>query len=120
MRFSRSFFLLVALVALVWTTPGLAKHHVNGTWTLTVDLGGQGGEATFELEEKKEGKLSGTYSGAAGEAEVSGTVSGNEVEFTFDSQFGSVTYKGTVDGDKMSGTCSYGDIGEGTFEGSKK
>ncbi len=120
MQLSRLFLLLVVLAVLVFAAPALAKHHVNGTWTLTVDLGGQGGEATFELEEKEDGKLTGTYSGAAGEADVSGTVKGNEVEFSFDSQFGEVSYKGTVDGDTMSGTCSYGDVGEGTFEGSKK
>ena len=116
----RAVLLLCTCALLVTAVPLLAKHHVNGTWALTVDLGGQGGEATFELEEKEEGKLTGTYTGAVGEAEVSGTVNGNEVEFSFDSQAGKVTYKGTVDGDTMKGTCSYGQLGEGTFEGSKK
>ncbi|MDX1383713.1 MAG: hypothetical protein R3190_08730 [Thermoanaerobaculia bacterium] len=99
----------------------LADHHVNGTWVLDVDLGGQGGQATFELEETEPGKLTGTYNGAVGTAEVTGTVSGNEVSFSFESdQAGKVSYKGKVDGDAMEGTCEYGALGSGTFKGQRK
>ena len=120
MRFIRWSSLLVLILCLV-PAIALAAHHVNGTWVLTVDLGGQGGDATFVLEEREAGKLSGTYSGAVGQAEVTGTVNGNEVEFSFSSdQAGNVTYKGTVSGDTMEGTCSYGDLGSGTFKGKKK
>ena len=120
MRSIRSFFLFTLLVVCLAPPALLASHHVNGTWVLTVDLGGQGGDATFELEEKEEGKLTGTYSGALGQADVSGTVNGSEVELSFDSDAGKVTYKGTVEGDTMEGTCTYGQLGEGTFKGSKK
>ncbi len=106
---------------LLIATAAFAAHHVNGTWQLTVTLGdGQGGEATFKLEESAGGELSGSYSGALGDADVSGTVSGKNVEFGFDSQAGKVTYKGTVSGDMMEGSCSYGELGEGTFKGSKQ
>ena len=116
---------LVALVAIaaIVLAPSLlfAAHHVNGTWVLSVDLGGQGGDATFTLEEKEAGKLTGTYSGAVGEAEVTGTVDGNKVSFSFESgQAGTVSYEGTVDGDTMEGTCTYGELGSGTFKGAKK
>ena len=112
---------LIFLLAGLAAAPALAAHHVNGTWVLTVDLGGQGGDATFQLEEKEAGKLTGTYTGAVGSAEVTGTVNGNEVEFSFTAdQVGKVSYKGTVDGDSMSGTCSYGQLGEGTFQGKRK
>ena len=121
MRFFRSSsFVIIAVLSLV-PLAALAAHHVNGTWVLSVDLGGQGGDATFVLEEKEEGKLTGTYSGAVGTADVTGTVNGNEVEFSFDSdQAGKVTYKGTVSGDEMEGTCTYGNLGAGTFKGKKK
>ena len=93
-------------------------HHVNGTWKLNVDLGGQGGTATFELTEGDSGALSGTYSGAAGSATITGTVSGANVEFTFDSQLGKVSYVGTVSGNTMEGSCDYGGTA-GTFKGEK-
>jgi hypothetical protein len=111
----------VSLLACLATLPLAAAHHVNGTWVLTVDLGGQGGDATFELEETEAGKLTGTYSGAVGSADVTGTVEGAKVTFSFDSpQAGKITYTGTVDGDSMEGTCEYGQLGTGTFKGSRK
>ncbi len=98
----------------------LAAHHLNGTWKLNVSLSGQpGGTATFVLTEGENGVLTGTYSGAAGTANIMGTVKGNEVEFSFDSQAGKVTYKGTYADNKLTGKCNYGMIGEGTFEGGK-
>lgn len=99
----------------------LAGHHVDGTWKLGVTFPGQQpGTATFDLQEGEGGKLTGTYTGAAGSADVTGTVDGSDVQFTFDSQAGKVTYQGTVTGDTMSGTCTYGMLGECTFEGSKQ
>ena len=121
MRFVRSSLVLCLAIACLIPLAALGAHHVNGTWVLSVDLGGQGGDATFVLEEKEAGVLTGTYSGAVGSAEVTGKVSGNEVEFSFSSdQAGTVTYKGTITDGVMSGTCSYGDLGSGTFSGKKK
>ena len=122
MRFLRSSLILCLAVVCLVPLAALASHHVNGTWVLAVDLGGgQGGDATFTLEETEEGKLTGTYSGGVGQADVSGTVSGNEVEFWFEAdQVGKVSYKGTITDGVMSGTCTYGDLGSGTFSGSKK
>ena len=117
---------LAFLVLVIVPAMALAAHHVNGTWVLEVSLGdGQGGQATFALEEKEEGKLTGTYTGSLGEAEVTGTVDGDGVEFSFDSQAGKITYRGTVSvdtesGGSMEGTCTYGQLSEGTFKGSKK
>ncbi len=98
-----------------------AAHHLNGSWNVTVTLGdGQGGSATLALEEQEGGKLTGTYTGALGEEEVEGTVDGAEVVVSFDSQAGKVTYKGTFADGKITGTCTYGQLGEGTFEAVKK
>ena len=111
--------LLLTLGLMLLAPLAIAGHHVNGSWSMDVDLGGQGGTAAFELEEGEGGTLTGTYTGALGNSAVSGTVKGMAVEFSFDSQAGKVTYKGTVSGDSMTGTCNYGMVGEGTFEGAK-
>lgn len=93
---------------------------VSGTWVLSVDLGEVGsGDATFEFSQEGS-EITGTYSGALGEAKVTGTVKGNEAEFYFDNALvGRVTYKATVEGDAMEGTCSYGDF-PGTFSGDRE
>ncbi len=109
---------LLACLCLV-SSLAIAGHHVNGTWKLNVDLGGQGGTATFELMEGDGGVLTGTYSGAAGNATVSGTVNGAQVEFEFSSQvMGKISYVGTVSGNTMEGSCDYGGTA-GTFKGEK-
>ena len=112
---------LLIMAMLILAAPlALAGHHLNGTWKLDVNLGdGQGGTAVFELTEGEGGVLSGTYSGAAGNAAVTGMVKGADVEFSFDAQGLAVTYKGTYADGKLSGTCDYGMAGSGTFEGGK-
>lgn len=69
-------------------------------------------------------KLTGTYTGMLGEAPVTGTVQGDKAEWSFDVKSdqvsGKVTYRGTVTGNKIKGTVSLGDLGTGTFEGTKK
>ena len=112
---------LLTTVLLILCAPlALAGHHLNGTWKLDVMLGdGQGGTATFELTEAAGGILSGTYSGAAGNSQITGTVDGATVKFSFDSAAGNVTYEGTYADGTLSGTCDYGMVGKGTFTGSK-
>jgi hypothetical protein len=111
-----TFVLLAALAPVV-----LAAHHLNGTWKLDVRLAdGNGGTATFVLNEAEGGVLTGTYAGQAGEAAVTGTVNGAEVTFSFESPAaGTVTYQGTYVDGRLSGTCDYGMAGSGTFEGGK-
>lgn len=65
------------------------------------------------------------FAAALGEADVTGTVSGDQVEFSFKvSPAGeemTVTYKGTITApDKMKGTVTLGTVAEGTWEGAKK
>src|SRR5258708_36489793 len=82
---------------------------ISGTWNAKVDLGGQGGTPTFVLKQDGE-KLTGTYSGALGDAPLTGTVKGNAVMFDFDAQGAKVHYEGKLnaDGTQMEGTCDYG------------
>ena len=92
---------------------------ITGKWVVSVHLGDQGGEATFELEQGRRGVVMGTYSGALGEAEISGRARGPNVEFSFESPIGTVTYTGRMTGIVIEGTCVYGELGEGTFAGEK-
>ena len=98
----------------------VSGQDVTGTWVLSVDLGpAGGGDATFVLEQEGT-TITGTYSGAVGEGlAVSGTVEDGMVRFSFDSEAGQITYEGTIEGTTMTGTCIYGQLGDGTFEGSK-
>ncbi len=93
---------------------------VTGTWNAKVDLGGQGGSPTFVLKQDGD-KLTGTYSGALGDAPLHGTIKGNEITFDFEAQGAAVHYAGKVDADgkKMEGTCDYGGQASGTFTATK-
>lgn len=92
---------------------------ISGKWTFNVVLDAGSGAPTFEFKQTGE-KLTGTYHGAVGDAELTGTVKGDKVEFTFGGQAGTVKYTGTLDGaTKISGTCEYGELGNGKFTGTK-
>ena len=96
---------------------------VTGTWTMAVQTGAGSGSPTFVLVQKGEA-LSGTYKGQLGEAPVTGTVKGDEVtiEYTVGGQGQSIAvkYSGKTDGKTMSGKVSLGQLGEGTFTGTKQ
>jgi autotransporter translocation and assembly factor TamB len=110
--------ILALLVAL--SLAAYAATNVSGTWNATVDLGGQGGSPTFVLKQDGE-KLTGNYTGALGDAALTGTVKGDKISFDFDVQGNKIHYEGTVnaDGAKMEGTCDYGGQASGTFKATK-
>jgi hypothetical protein len=95
---------------------------VTGTWNAKVQLGtGQSGSPTFVLKQDGE-KLTGTYSGALGDAPLKGTVKGNDVTIDFEASGAQIHYVGKVDNDgkKMEGTVDYGGQASGTFTATKK
>jgi hypothetical protein len=96
---------------------------VTGTWIMAVQTSAGSGSPTFVLVQKGDA-LSGTYKGQLGEAQVSGSVKGDDVviEYKVDGQAGSlaVKYSGKTDGKTMSGNVSLGQLGEGTFTGTKQ
>lgn len=100
-------FILAALLSL----PMLAAD-ISGTWKFSVDLDGGGhGDPTLVLTQNGS-KVTGTYSGPAGEQKVSGTVSGNTATFGFTSQRDGATVKTTytakIESAKaMSGTVQF-------------
>jgi len=100
-----------------------AAADVTGTWIMAVETSAGSGSPTFVLVQKGDA-LSGTYKGQLGEAQVTGTVKGDEVtiEYKVDGQAGSlaVKYSGKTDGKTMSGKVSLGQLGDGTFTGTKQ
>jgi hypothetical protein len=102
-----------------------SKTDVTGKWALEVTTQA-GGTTTPEVTLKQEGeKLTGHYtSEALGEANVTGTIKGQQIEFSFDVEvqgFGlHVIYIGIVDGNTMKGKISLGELGDGMFTGKKQ
>lgn len=109
------------LAIIVFFATLLFAADVTGTWNAKVQLGDQSGSPTFVLKQDGE-KLTGTYSGALGEAPLTGTVKGNEVTFDFEASGAHVHYEGKVDkdGNKIEGTVDYGGQASGTFVATRK
>ena len=105
------------LATLFAALPGpAAAQDISGTWKAAVELDAGSGQPTFVF--KQEGaQITGTYTGTFGGADLSGTVTGDTIEFSFDVPMaGTATYTGTISGDTMAGTCDYGPLGGGTWE----
>ena len=122
MKFKTGLGAVLAMAA--FTVAQLASAaDVTGTWLMAVETGAGSGSPTFILVQKGEA-LSGSYKGQLGEAQVTGTVKGDEVtiEYKVEGQGGTlaVKYSGKTDGKTMSGKVSLGQLGEGTFTGKKQ
>jgi hypothetical protein len=95
------------------------KIDVTGIWNLEVDLGGNTGNPVFTFKQTGE-KLTGKYKGQFGEADVTGTIKGNKIEFSFSVDMGKAVYKGTYEKGTMKGEVNYGDQLSGTWTGKKE
>ena len=100
---------------------------VSGTWNLALTTeDGQSFDVTAKLEQSADG-LKGSYSGAAGEADISdASVKGDAVKFKVvrerDGQSFTIVYDGKVDGDEIKGTADFdfgGQTGTFKFEGKR-
>ena len=111
---------LLVLFAVMLFGLTLSAADLSGTWSASVVLDAGSGTATFVLKQDGD-KLSGSYSGALGEAKVTGSVKGDEAEWSFESEdAGKVVYKGKLDGAaKIKGTVEYGQLGKGSFTAEK-
>lgn len=104
---------------------GQAKVDVSGKWLFTVTTAAGNGTPTVTLRQDGE-KLTGHYSSATlGEAELTGTVKGNAVRFTFGADVQGthldVTYSGTIEGNNsMKGTVNLDVAGDGTFTATRQ
>src|ERR1700730_13352270 len=95
-----------------------AKVDVSGKWAFNVETAAGPGSPTFTFKQDGE-KLTGHYVGTFGEADLTGTVKGTDIKFTFSVDVQGTkldeTYTGTVDKDSMKGKVEIVGIGEGTF-----
>ncbi len=97
-----------------------AKVDLSGTWEAEVELGGNTGSPTFTLKQDGE-KLTGKYNGQFGEADVTGKVKDDKVEFSFPiGDMGKAVYTGTFENGTLKGTVKYGSELSGTWTAKKK
>ena len=114
---------LLGVLAAV-THAGQTKVDVSGTWVFDVQTDAGGGTPTMTFKQAGE-KITGHYTGTFGEAEITGTVKGSDITFSFTADFQGTaltsTYKGTIENAaSMKGTLDITGLGAGTFTAKKK
>ena len=125
MRFVyRSIVVIALILAGLAVVPAHAQGtNVTGDWAfnVTTDQGGGTPSMTFKQEGEK---LTGKYNGQFGSADLTGTVKGNAIHFTFNidvqGQQAPATYDGTVEKTEMKGTMNIAGMVNGTFTAKKK
>jgi hypothetical protein len=101
----------------------LWAHDISGNWDFTVDTAMGSGSPSFVFTQNGE-KLTGTYDGLFGKADLTGTVKGDQIDFQFkfsyNGQSGVAHYTGTIESPtRMKGKAEYEDLGEGTWTAEK-
>jgi hypothetical protein len=119
---------IIALAVILGTPLGSAqdtKIDVTGKWIFTVETSAGSGTPTVTLKQDGE-KLTGHYSSMQlGEADLTGSVKGKEIAFTFmanvlDMQI-PVSYTGTIESkDALKGKIVITGLGDGTFTGKRQ
>lgn len=114
---------VAALAALLVSFLPAQPANVSGTWAFHVTTDAGTGDPEFTLQQDG-GKLTGKYKGMLGEADVKGTVEGNQITIEFTVSMGggaTIVYKGTIEGaDKMKGTVDLAGQASGTWTAEKK
>jgi hypothetical protein len=121
----RQYFIRLAGIATVLCVASIAgaaqaaKVDVTGKWAFNVETAAGAGTPTMTFKQDGE-KLTGHYSGQLGESDLTGTVKGADISYTFtiDAQGTMIkaTYTGTVDTkDSMKGKVVLEGLGDGTF-----
>ena len=115
---------LAVLCGTIGVAAQAAKVDVTGKWVFNVETAAGAGTPTMTFKQDGE-KLTGHYSGQLGEADLTGTVKGEAIEFKFtvdvQGQQLNAVYSGTVDGkDSMKGKVDLVGLGEGTFTAKKQ
>ena len=115
----------IVMAAVATRAVAQAKIDVTGKWLFAVETSAGPGTPTVTLKQDGE-KLTGHYSSQTlGEADLTGTVKGQSVNFTFDADLQGnlvkVTYAATVESkDAMKGTIDIGGLATGTFTGKRQ
>ncbi len=109
-----------AFATLILLTSSALGADLTGTWLADVQTDAGNGTPKFVLKQEG-GKLTGTYSGALGEAKVTGTVTGQDVTIEFNAG-APIVYIGKLDeaGKTITGTCDLGGQASGTFKAVKQ
>ena len=117
---------LVVFAAVGLAAVGQEPANVAGDWMLEVTTDGGGTTTPSVMLEQDGTTLSGHYSSEAlGEADVTGTVTGNDFTFSLEAdlqgQAIDVTYTGTLQEDgTLSGEIDLGGFGGGPFTGKRR
>ena len=119
----RTTLLVISALTVVASATAQAQTNVTGEWAFTVTTDQGSGNPTFTFKQDGE-KLTGKYSGTFGSADLTGTVKGNAIQFSFTAdvqgQQAPITYKGTVEKNTMKGTLDIAGMVNGTFTATKK
>ena len=114
---------VVAVALLVPARLSAQATNVTGEWAFNVQTDQGGGTPTISFKQDGE-KLTGKYVGQLGNADLTGTVKGDAIHFTFtldvQGQQAPVTYDGTVEKNTMKGKMDIGGMVNGTFTATKK
>jgi hypothetical protein len=123
---TRSSLALLALLTLPALPAPVAAQavDVSGEWVFDVSTSQGSGSPTFLFKQDGE-RLTGTYKGLLGQAELTGTVKEKAIRFSFTGTLQgtelTVTYEGSIEGtDSVKGTVDFGGMGTGTFTGRRK
>lgn len=120
-------FVLSTTMAGPWLRPvdliAQAKFDLTGEWVFDVVTEAGGGSPSFVFKQTGE-KLAGKYKGAFGEADLTGTVTGKTMKFSFnaDAQGTPITvvYEGEIESNSsIKGKVDLGGVGSGTFTGKR-
>ncbi len=121
---TKSLIALCAMALLVIPMSAL-QANVAGEWEMTSE--GRQGPRTTNIKIEQDGeKITVTMPGmrGGGEIKAEGTIKGNDIEWsiTRQTQRGDMTisYKGKVEGNTMSGTVQMGDFGSREWTAKKK
>ena len=115
--------MLKLALLVILALPALA-HDVTGNWQFTVETEQGSGSPSFVFKQDGE-KLTGTYEGLFGKANIAGTVKGNDIDFTipveYENRKMTVHYRGRIESDTtMKGDVELPGLGKGTWTGAKK
>lgn len=111
--------LFIALITFVLSVGiAVAQTSVAGEWDGSFNTPGGARPFTIVLAVDGE-KLTGTAKRSSGDVPITGTIKGDAIEFSYTINYGgnnlTLIYSGTVSGDSMSGTVSFGGNAEETW-----
>lgn len=119
----KKLFSITSLIALAGLLAYAATANVAGAWDITINS--PRGERTNPMTIVQDGeKITVTMTSPRGDSTGQGTVKDNAIEWSITRSTPrgdmTITYKGTVDGNSMSGTAEMGDFGSMDWKAVKK